>query len=58
MPEAQLARITAHTGRWMVEDGAIVGGQEPPGSKLGAYLVSDATFRDSNSNWRRVPTGA
>ena len=62
MAEDQLARIMAHTGRWVVEDGAIVGGQEPPGSKLGAYLVSDATFRDfeleleARPDWR-VDTG-
>ncbi len=62
MPEVQLARIVAHTGRWVVEDGAIVGGQEPPGSGLGAYLVSDATFRDfeleleARPDWR-VDTG-
>ena len=36
----------ANTGRWMVEDGAIVGGQEPPGSGRGAYLVSEETFGD------------
>lgn len=36
----------AHTGRWEVRDGAIVGGQEPAGSGLGAYLLSDATFAD------------
>lgn len=33
-------------GRWVVEDGAIIGGQDPPGSGLGSYLVSDETFRD------------
>ena len=35
-----------NTGRWKVEDGAIVGGQEPPGSGKGAYLVSDEKFGD------------
>jgi hypothetical protein len=35
-----------HTGRWTVKDGAIEGGQEPAGSGLGAYLLSDETFSD------------
>lgn len=39
-------RAAATTGRWTVEDGAIVGRQDPPGSGLGGYLVSDETFRD------------
>ncbi|TNC64193.1 3-keto-disaccharide hydrolase [Rubellimicrobium roseum] len=39
-------RILRHTGRWTVEDGAICGRQDPPGSGLGAYLVSDETFGD------------
>jgi hypothetical protein len=33
-------------GRWTVEDGVIIGGQDPPGSKLGSYLVSDEAFGD------------
>ena len=36
----------AHAGRWQISQGAIVGGQEPVGSGLGAYLLSDATFGD------------
>lgn len=39
-------RIRSHTGRWTVEGGAICGRQDPPGSGLGAYLVSDETFGD------------
>ncbi|MBL4766454.1 MAG: DUF1080 domain-containing protein [Rhodobacteraceae bacterium] len=35
-----------NTGRWTIEDGAIVGGQDPPGSGKGAYLVSEETFGD------------
>ena len=35
-----------NTGRWLVENGAIVGGQEPPGSGKGAYLVSEEKFGD------------
>ena len=35
-----------NTGRWTIEEGAIVGGQEPPGSGKGAYLVSEEEFGD------------
>jgi hypothetical protein len=45
--DAPLYRAAAATsGSWTVQDGAIVGGQEPPGSRLGGYLVSDATYAD------------
>ena len=43
---ATMDRIRRHTGRWTVEDGAICGRQDPPGSGLGAYLVTDETFGD------------
>jgi hypothetical protein len=33
-------------GKWTVEDGIIVGGQDPPGSGFGGYLVSDEAFGD------------
>ena len=33
-------------GRWTVENGAIVGGQDPPGSRLGGYLITEETFGD------------
>jgi hypothetical protein len=33
-------------GIWTVEDGVIVGGQDPPGSGLGSYLVTDEAFGD------------
>lgn len=49
MPQLDAAtteRILQHTGRWTVEDGAIYGRQDPPGSGLGAYLVSNETFDD------------
>lgn len=36
----------AHKGLWTIEDGAIVGRQDPPGCGLGSYLVSDETFGD------------
>ena len=39
-------RAAATTGKWTVEDGAIVGRQDPPGSGLGGYIVSDAVFGD------------
>lgn len=42
---AEHARL-AHTGLWEVKEGAITGGQNPPGSGLGAYLVSDDVFGD------------
>ena len=35
-----------NTGRWIIVDGAIVGGQEPVGSGKGAYLVSEEKFGD------------
>ena len=42
------ARDLAHPslGRWTVEDGVIIGGQDPPGSRLGSYLVTDEAFGD------------
>jgi len=42
----RLETAKKNTGRWTIEDGAIVGGQEPPGSGKGAYLVSDEKFGD------------
>ncbi len=36
----------AHTGRWSAKDGVLTGGQEPPGSGRGAYLLSDEKFGD------------
>ena len=35
-----------HPAVWTVEDGAIVGRQDAPGSGYGGYLVSEATFGD------------
>lgn len=58
MPEADPAmqgRIMAHTGRWTVEDGAICGRQDPPGSGLGAYLVSDGTYGDFELTFEARP---
>jgi hypothetical protein len=54
--EAHVAeRIRRHRGRWTVEDGAICGRQEPPGSGLGAYLVSDDTFGDFELQFEARP---
>jgi hypothetical protein len=33
-------------GMWKVEDGAIIGGQDPPGSGVGSYLVTEEIFSD------------
>jgi len=33
-------------GIWEVKDGVITGGQDPPGSGVGSYLVTEETFRD------------
>jgi hypothetical protein len=35
-----------HPARWFVEDGAIIGEQDEPGSGYGGYLVSDEAFGD------------
>jgi hypothetical protein len=36
----------AHPARWTVEDGAVVGRQDPPGCGYGGYLLSDEDFGD------------
>ncbi|BFT70879.1 DUF1080 domain-containing protein [Paenibacillus sp. P36] len=33
-------------GKWTVEDGAITGRQDPPGSGYGGYLLSDGLYED------------
>jgi Domain of Unknown Function (DUF1080) len=43
---SQYRAAASSRGRWTVEDGAIVGRQDPPGSGLGGYLVSDERFGD------------
>jgi hypothetical protein len=53
-PEAA-ERIRAHTGKWTVEDGAICGRQDPPGSELGAYLLSDDSFGDFELSFKARP---
>lgn len=61
-----------HKGKWEVIDGAIVGGQQPSGSGLGAYLITEEKFQDfelefeANHDWpidsgvlfRQHPLGA
>lgn len=43
--EAGRRRIS-HVGSWEVVDGAIIGGQEPAGSGLGGYLLTEESFGD------------
>ncbi len=62
VPRSQRERSLKSCGRWTVENGIIVGGQDPPGSGLGAYLVSEEAFDDfellieARPDWR-VDTG-
>ena len=48
-------RAISSTGKWTVEDGAIVGRQDPPGSGLGGYIVSEATFGDFELSFEARP---
>jgi 3-keto-disaccharide hydrolase len=47
----------AHPAAWTVEDGAIVGRQDPPGSGWGGYLITERSFGDfelrleANPDW-------
>ncbi|MDR1799359.1 MAG: DUF1080 domain-containing protein [Bifidobacteriaceae bacterium] len=41
-----MEKCATTSGRWEVIDGAIVGGQEPPGCGLGGYLLSEEVFGD------------
>ncbi|MFD7920012.1 DUF1080 domain-containing protein [Streptomyces sp. NPDC059740] len=45
-PADYQTQADAHPAKWTVEDGAIVGRQDPPGSGYGGYLVSERTFGD------------
>jgi hypothetical protein len=45
-PDSFYERTLKACGRWTIQDGAIVGEQDPPGSGLGGYLVSDEAFAD------------
>ena len=50
-------QANAHPAAWTVEDGVIVGRQEPAGSGWGGYLITDRTFGDfelcveANPDW-------
>ncbi len=44
--ESFYERSLKSRGRWTVKDGVIIGEQDPPGSGLGGYLVSDEAFGD------------
>lgn len=35
-----------HPGQWTIRDGVVEGRQDPPGCRLGSYLVSDEVFED------------
>jgi hypothetical protein len=39
-------RALTSKGRWVVENGVVIGGQDPPGSTLGSYLITEETFGD------------
>jgi hypothetical protein len=39
-------RAAKTSGKWTVEDGAVVGRQDPPGCGFGGYLLSDGTYGD------------
>jgi hypothetical protein len=54
-PNTPAYRAAANHGRWSVEDGAIVGGQQPPGSGLGAYLVTDNAYADNELGFEVKP---
>ena len=44
-----------HLGEWKVVDGAIVGGQDPPGSRLGAYLMTEEEYGDFELEYEMRP---
>ena len=48
-------RALEHTGEWKVVDGAIEGGQEPAGSRLGGYLMSEETYGDFELEYEMRP---
>jgi hypothetical protein len=56
-PADYQAHANAHPAKWTVEDHAIVGRQEPPGSGYGGYLITERTFGDfelrlqANPDW-------
>ncbi|MEM7143828.1 MAG: DUF1080 domain-containing protein [Verrucomicrobiota bacterium] len=44
-----------HLGKWEVVDGAIEGGQDPVGSRMGAYLLTEETFGDFELEYEMRP---
>ena len=44
-----------HLGDWKVVDGAIEGGQDPPGSRLGAYLMTEEKYGDFELEYEMRP---
>jgi hypothetical protein len=56
-PRDYNSHADAHPAAWSVEDGAIVGRQEPEGSGYGGYLISDRDYGDfelrleANPDW-------
>ena len=58
----QYQRALRSKGDWRIVDGAITGGQEPPGSGVGGYLITEEAFADfelsleANPDWG-VDTG-
>lgn len=51
----QYREAAATSGRWTVEDAAIVGTQDPPGSGYGGYLVTDGTYADFELSFEVKP---
>ena len=52
---SQNSELHRHLGDWKVVDGAIVGGQDPPGSRMGAYLMSEDTYGDFELEYEMRP---
>ena len=46
VPRDYNEQAAIHPARWSVEDGAIVGRQDSPGSGWGGYLVTERKFGD------------
>ncbi|SES18878.1 3-keto-disaccharide hydrolase [Sphingobium sp. YR768] len=51
-PPADAAEHPAH---WFVEDGCIIGEQNPPGSGYGGYLITEDTFGDFELSFEARP---
>ncbi|MEK0315568.1 3-keto-disaccharide hydrolase [Cohnella sp. 56] len=48
-------RASQTTGSWTVEEGAIVGRQNPPGCGYGGYLLSDGVYGDMELSFEAKP---